>query len=355
MKVAIVHYWLIKMRGGEKVLEAICEMFPHADIYTHVYNPDTISIKINQHKIITSFINKLPWANRLYQSYLPLMPFALKRLDLAGYDLVISSESGPAKGIVVDSGARHICYCHTPMRYIWDMYDEYRNNAGFVTRVFMSLFIRYLRKWDKETSKGVDEFIANSKFVQQRIKNIYGRESKVIYPPVSVEEFYISDVTEEYYLYAGELTQYKYPQLAIDAFNISGRKLIVIGEGGMEKELKSVAKSNIQFLGRQSFEQLKFYFSHCRALVFPGIEDFGIIPVEVMASGRPVIAFRDGGALETVVEFETGLFFNEQTPDSLNATIDEFEKNEDVYVPSNIRSVVERFSKERFKAEMLDL
>lgn len=348
MKVAIVHYWLIKMRGGEKVLESLCEIFPDADIYTHVYNPDGISSKIKKHKVYTSFIAKLPRAVRFYQSYLPLMPFSLKWLDLSGYDLVISSESGPAKGVVVKPETRHICYCHTPMRYVWDMYDEYRQSAGFITRLFMSLFIKWLRKWDKGTADGVDEFIANSQFVQQRIKNIYNRESTVIYPPVSVEEFYISDNVDDYYLYAGELTQYKQPHLAIEAFNLSGRKLLVIGEGGMMAELRLLAKDNIVFLGRQTFEKLKFYFSHCKALIFPGVEDFGIVPVEVMASGRPVIAFRAGGALETVVENESGIFFDEQTPQSLNTAIDNFEEAVASFKPAEIREISRKFSKECF-------
>lgn len=355
MKVAIVHYWLIKMRGGEKVLEALCEMFPEADIFTHVYCPGRISDVINSHKISTSLIQKLPFSTRLYQSYLPLMPLALKKLDLSEYDLVISSESGPAKGVSVKAGAKHICYCHTPMRYVWDMYDEYRINAGLLARIIMPLLIGWLRRWDKKTSRGVDQFVANSRFVQSRIKNIYGRDSKVIYPPVEIGRFDVSEVVGDYYLYAGELTHYKQPQLAIEAFNKSGRKLLVIGEGALENELKLLAKSNIKFLGRQSLTQLKLYFSQCKALIFPGIEDFGIIPVEVMASGRPVIAYRDGGALETVIEFETGLFFDEQTIDSLNNSLKQFEKDKQNFVPAVIKMSAERFSKERFLSEIRDL
>lgn len=348
MRVAIVHYWLVKMRGGEKVLEALCEMYPDADIYTHVLNPDGISSVIKKHKIFTTFINYLPLARRLYQSYLPLMPFALKRLDLSDYDLVISCESGPAKGVSVSPHSRHVCYCHTPMRYLWDMYDVYLENAGWFKGFFMRVLVPWLRKWDRSTADGVDEFIANSHFVQQRIKNIYGRDSIVIYPPVSVEDFTVSEDVDDYYLYAGELTQYKQPQLAIDAFNLSGRKLLVIGEGGMKEELEVVAKDNIEFLGRLPFEQMKGYFSHCKALIFPGIEDFGIVPVEIMASGRPVVAFRAGGALETVVEAESGLFFDEQTPESLNTAVSRFEETAENYNPDKIRAVAEKFSKKDF-------
>lgn len=352
MRVAIIHYWLVKMRGGEKVLEALCEMYPDADIFTHVYNADAISPTIKKHRITTSFIADLPWSRRLYQSYLPLMPFALKRLDLRGYDLVISSESGPAKGVTVDPGARHVCYCHTPMRYVWDMYEDYKANAGLLAKIFMPLLIGWLRQWDRATSGGVDQFVANSRFVQSRIQNIYSRESKVIYPPVFVDQFAISETIQDYYLYAGELTHYKQPQLAIEAFNQSGRKLLVIGEGAMESELKLLAKSNIKFLGRQTMMQLKVCFSQCKALIFPGVEDFGIIPVEVMASGRPVIAFRSGGALETVVEFETGLFFDEQTAKALNKTLDQFEERAVIFNAAAIREHAKKFSKERFISEM---
>ena len=355
MKVAIVHYWLVKMRGGENVLQALCEIYPDADIFTHVYCRENISEEINTHKITTSFIQKLPWAEKLYQSYLPLMPFALKQLDLTGYDLIISSESGPAKGVRVPKGAKHICYCHTPMRYVWDMYVEYKNNAGYIKQMLMPGLVWWLRRWDKETALGVDQFIANSRFVQQRIRNIYGRDSKVIYPPVSVDQFTISARIESYYLYVGELTHYKQPRLAVEAFNVSGRRLLVIGEGDMENELKLIARPNIEFMGRQSFDDLKIYFSQCKALIFPGIEDFGIIPVEVMASGRPVIAYAGGGALETVTEHKSGLFFSSQTVDSLNNAVENFENNESEFVASNIRHTAESFSKQRFKSEMLEI
>jgi len=355
MRVAIVHYWLVKMRGGEKVLEALCEMFPDADIYTHVLNPDGISSVIKKHKIFTTFINRLPLARRFYQSYLPLMPYALKRLDLSDYDLVISCESGPAKGVSIPASMHHICYCHTPMRYVWDMYEDYRNAAGYFKRMAMFLFVPWLRKWDLNTTKSVDIFIANSSFVQQRIKRIYGRESQVIYPPVAIDDFYISDEIDDFYLYAGELTQYKNPQLAVEAFNQSGRKLVVIGEGDMKKKLRLMANSNIVFVGRQSYEHLKYYYSRCQALVFPGIEDFGIIPVEVMASGRPVIALRDGGALETVVEGESGLFFDEQSIESLNAVISNFEIMPDGFDSKKVKAVAEAYSKQRFKAEFMDV
>ena len=342
------------MRGGEKVLEALCEIYPDADIYTHVYDAGAISAEINKHKIYTTFINKLPWARRLYQKYLPLMPFALGRLDLSDYDLVISCESGPAKGVSLPPGIRHVCYCHTPMRYLWDMYEIYRKNAGWLTAFFMRVLVPWLRRWDIRTASGVDVFVANSRFVQQRIHKIYGRESQVIYPPVPVNDFEIAPA-EDFYLYAGELTQYKQPQLALEAFNQSGRNLIVIGDGDLKNELKKMACSNIRFMDWLPTEQLHSFFSRCKALIFPGIEDFGIVPVEVMASGRPVIAFRAGGALETVTEGVTGVFFNEQTAVSLNSALDHFEQHFDQFQPEVIKANMDRFSKSRFRNEFLNL
>ncbi len=350
MKIAIIHYWLIKMRGGEKVIEALCEMFPDADIYTHVYDPSTVSSTIASHKIITSFIARLPFAKTLYSIYLPLMPFALRRFDLSDYDLVISSESGPAKGVQVNAQCRHICYCHTPMRYIWDLYDVYLKHAGVITGFFMRLVVPLLRRWDLKTAAGVDVFIANSEFVRNRIINIYGRDAHVVYPPVAVEDFSVADA-DDFYLYAGELTQYKMPQLAIEAFNQSGKKLVVIGDGELKGKLKQDASNNIAFLGRQSLDSLRYYFSHCKALIFPGIEDFGIVPVEVMASGRPIVAYRDGGALETVIEGRTGVFFDEQSPESLNMAVDRLEALMPYFDPALISAEMKKFSKSRFKRE----
>ena len=351
MRIALVHYWLVGMRGGEKVIESLCQLYPNADIYTHVYDPFAISKTISRHNVHTTFISKLPFSKKYYQNYLPLMPLALEQLDLRGYDLVISSESGPAKGIIVDPDSTHICYCHSPMRYVWDMYPQYLNSSGFLKRLLMVPLIHYLKIWDRCSADRVDYFISNSAFVAKRINKYYRRDSTVINPPVSVTDFYITedDKLEDFYLIVGQLVEYKKALLAVEAFNISGKKLIVIGEGEQFDSIQKIAKSNITILGRQSYESIKKHYSMCKALVFPGVEDFGIVPVEAMASGRPVIAYRKGGALETVVDGVTGMFFDEQSVMSLNNAVNNFEKNINTFLPYKIREHAEKFNREIFK------
>ncbi|HEY9825920.1 MAG TPA: glycosyltransferase family 4 protein [Stenomitos sp.] len=352
MKVALVHYWLVGMRGGEKVLEALCEMFPDADIYTHVYDPASISSTINQHKVFTTFIQKLPKSKALYQRYLPLMPTALEQLDLRQYDLVISSESGPAKGVLISPHTLHICYCHTPMRYLWDMYPDYLASAGKVTKALMPALTHYLRMWDQLSANRVDHFISNSKFIAKRIAKHYRRSADVIYPPVDTQSFAISDTQDDFYLMLGQLVKYKRCDLAIEAFNQLGKPLVVIGYGEELESLKALAGTNIKFLGRQPFDVMCDYYSRCRALIFPGEEDFGIVPVEAMASGRPVIAYGKGGALETVVDGVTGLFFEEQTATSLINAIERFEKVEGQFIPEKIASHAQTFSRDEFFKKM---
>jgi glycosyltransferase involved in cell wall biosynthesis len=351
MKVAIVHYWLVNLRGGEKVLEALCELYPQADIYTHVYNPAVFKDSIiSQHSIKQSFISKLPFAKKMYQNYLPLMPLALEQFDLSDYDLVISSESGPAKGVIPAPGQPHICYCHSPMRYAWDMYHEYRNRCGWLKRFLMVPFLHYIRRWDQLSSMSVSHFIANSSFVAGRIKSFYNRDSEVIHPPVDFDVFSLSGApAKDYYLLLGQLVPYKKADLAVQAFNLSGRKLKIVGEGEQFELLKKIAGDNIELLGRQPFDEIKVLLANCKALIFPGIEDFGIVPLEAMASGRPVIAYKKGGALETVKEGVSGVFFEEQNESSLNAAIEKFEQAPDVFKPESIRRYVEIFSKENFK------
>ncbi len=356
MKVAIIHYWLINCRGGEKVLEALCELYPQADIYTHVYDESAFKNSIiSKHKVTTTFISKLPMAIKAYQSYLPLMPLALEELDLNGYGLVISSESGPAKGVIPPPGIPHICYCHSPMRYAWDMYNEYKNRAGWLKRKIMPPLMHYLRRWDQQNSTQVTHFVANSSFVAKRINSYYRREASVIHPPVSFDEFNISETQGDYYLLLGQLVSYKRADIAVKAFNKSGKKLIVVGEGEQFNELKEIAKPNVQLLGRQPFNEIKRLLSECQALVFPGVEDFGIVPLEVMASGRPVIAYKKGGALETVAEGISGMFFNEQSEQSLQVAINEFENNKHNFKPEVIRAYVKKFDQIRFKQEFKEL
>lgn len=351
LKVAIIHYWLINNRGGEKVLEALCELYPEADIYTHVYDPSKFKNSvISQHTIYQSFISRLPRAKKWYQNYLPLMPLALEQFDLSDYDLVISSESGPAKGVIPAPGSPHICYCHSPMRYAWDMYHDYKSRCGWFKRLLMLPLLHYIRRWDQLSSMSVSHFIANSHFVAGRIKSFYNRNASVINPPVTFNDFSIcTDPSNDYYLFLGHLVPYKKADLVVNAFNLSGRKLKIVGEGPQFSMLSKLANDNIEILGRQPFDVIKELLANCRALIFPGVEDFGIVPLEAMSCGRPVIAYRAGGALETVKEGLTGVFFDVQSEQSLNQTIDVFEKNSADFDPTEIRKWSENFSKEQFK------
>jgi glycosyltransferase involved in cell wall biosynthesis len=352
MKVAIVHYWLVGMRGGERVVEALCDMYPQADIFTHVYAPEMISDKIRRHNIIPTFINALPRASRMYKRYLPLMPLALEQLDLRGYDLVISSESGPAKGIIPDADALHICYCHTPMRYIWNMYGDYRNSAGKFTKLLMPPLSHYLRMWDVTTAARVDSFVANSATVARRIHRYYGLEAAVIHPPVDTDAFSIAASSElqDYYLMAGELVSYKRPDLAVQAFNKMKLPLIIIGGGEMLDQIRNIAGPTVKVMGPQPFGVLKQHYARCRALIFPGEEDFGMVPVEAMASGRPVIAFGRGGATETVIPNVSGVFFTEQTADAIASAVRSLT---DVPIDSHkIATHARQFGRARFFQQM---
>lgn len=350
MKVAIVHYWLVTMRGGEKVLEELCKLFPQADVFTNVYDESKISDTIKSHKIYTTKINKWPMAKKMYQKYMPFMPKALMDLDLTGYDLVISSESGPAKGVVPSPNAFHLCYCHTPMRYLWDMYHEYFRKSNPIVKFFMKSMIPSLRLWDVMSSNLVDCFVANSHYVQARIKRYYNRDAKVIFPPCDIEK-YINNPRnpKDFYLFFGQLVGYKRADLAIEACIKSGRKLVVIGDG-KSKEAQKYAKTGlITFTGRVSDDEVAKYLSEAKALIFPGIEDFGIIPVEANSAGCPVLAYKDGGALDSIKENETGLFFEEQTPESIIECMNKFEQLESSFTNRELfTNHVKQFSKEEF-------
>ena len=355
MRVAIVHYWLVKMRGGEKVLEQICRLFPDADIFTHVVDPNGISDVLKAHKIQQTFVGKLLGAKKHYAKYLPLMPRALEALDLTNYDLVISTEAGPAKGGITAPDAFHMCYVHSPMRYIWDLYWTYQKEAGLLGRLGMSLFAPSLRQWDMASAARVDHIAANSAFVQARIAKSWGRSSEVIHPPVNLSAFDADVPTLEAdapYLYAGELTQYKRPDLVIKACKALGRKLVVVGDGPALRDLKAQADRNVTFLGHLPHEDLRKTFASSRAMIFPGVEDFGITPVEVMASGRPVIAYGRGGLTETVTK-DTGIFFHEQSVESLVAAIKEFEAGPS-FEPAACQSRAQDFSESKFRRHFLE-
>lgn len=355
MKVAIVHYWLVTMRGGENVLEELCRLYPQADIFTHVLVPDRISPVITAHKITTSFISRLPGAAKHYQKYLPLMPVALEQFDLRNYDLVISSESGPAKGVITGTDTLHICYCHTPMRYLWSMYQDYRASAGGLTRAMMTPAFSYLRQWDYASAARVDHFVANSTTVQRRIAKIYRRNSDVIHPPVAVDAFAPVSAPGDFFLYCGQLVAYKRADLALEAFNRTGSKLVVVGDGSELRRLQRLAAPNITFMGRQSADALRDLYARCRALIFPGEEDFGIVPVEAMAAGRPVIAYGKGGVCDSVRDGLGGILFSEQTAECLIAALARFEREESRFTQASILAEAARFSASRFRQEFAEM
>lgn len=378
MHVAIVHDWLVSMRGSERVVEALCELFPDADLYTHVYDPDSVSETIRGHRVETTFVQGLPGSRKRPQLFVALMPLALQQLDLREYDLVISSESGPAKGVLTATDAVHLCYCHTPMRYVWDMYHEYRADAGLLERMVAPLVVQYLRGWDLDSATQVDHIVANSANVRSRIRKHWRRDAEIVYPPVDTNMFAPAGLSgggssvgprvagssrrgdsgaahDGYYLFAGRLTSYKRPDLAVEAFRELDRKLVIIGDGPEMHELQRSAGPGVEFLGSQPTEVLRRHYQRCRALVFPGEEDFGIVPVEAMAAGRPVIAFRRGGVTESVVEGVTGTFFDSQRPEALRDAVLRFESMEDRLDPSTIREHARRFDRSRFKRRMLQV
>jgi glycosyltransferase involved in cell wall biosynthesis len=354
-RIAIVHEWFTGMRGGEKCVEALCEVFPDATLFTLLHVRGSVSPTIERMPIRTSFIQRLPLAATRYRHYLPLFPKAIEQFDLSEFDIVISSNHAVAKGVRTNPNTLHICYCYTPMRYIWDLYDDYfaKGKASLLTRTGMKIFVNHLRRWDLRTANNPHHFIAISHNIQQRISNIYQRSSDIIYPPVDTSLFQFSRKSEDFFLIVSAFVPYKRIDLAIEAFNQTGDKLVIIGGGPDDVKLRAIAKSNVHFLGSQPNEVLKEQYAKCRALIFPGEEDFGIVPVEAMASGKPVIAFAKGGALETVIDspsLKTGVLFKEQTVDSL---VDAIRRcKETGFAPEQIRTHALSFDREIYKEKM---
>ncbi|MEM9015188.1 MAG: glycosyltransferase [Pseudomonadota bacterium] len=352
MRVAIIHYWIIADRGGEKVVQALCKMFPQAVIYTHVADPEIAQRLFPGHEIRFTRIAKLPFARRHYQKYLPLMPAALEELDLGEFDLILSSESGPAKGIIPPPRALHVCYCHSPMRYVWDHYHLYKSAAGPIARLAMSHFAPRLRLWDATSAMRVDHFAANSAFVAARIGKYYRREATVIAPPVDVSRYLSvnrqNETADRPYLWVGQLTAYKNAELAVRAFNESGKSLHIVGDGEERRKLERIAGPHIRFLGRVSHGALLDAYATARALIFPGEEDFGMVPVEAMAAGLPVIAWARGGALETVKPQLSGVLFDEPSVDALNEAVEQFEATETSFDVSELRAHAKTFDQKTF-------
>ncbi|MCS7249833.1 MAG: glycosyltransferase [candidate division WOR-3 bacterium] len=351
MKVAIVHDWLTGMRGGEKVLEVFCEIFPDAVLYTLVYNKEKISPIINQMKIKTSILQKFPNIEKNYRYYLPIMPTLIEHFNLKDFDLILSSSHCVAKGVKKFKNQIHICFCHTPMRYVWDMFDEYFKKARLITKIGAKIFRPYLKRWDKKSSQNVDFFIANSKNIARKIKKYYGKEAKVIHSPVDTNFYqFLNLKREDFFLIVSALVPYKKLDLAIEAFNELNLPLKIIGTGPEEKKLKKFAKNNIEFLGWQPDEKLLEYYNKCKALIFPQEEDFGIVPLEAQACGTPVIAYKKGGALETIIEKETGIFFYPQTKEALIKAVKNFDNFS--FSPQKCRENALKFSRERFYQEI---
>ncbi|ADQ05798.1 glycosyl transferase group 1 [Caldicellulosiruptor hydrothermalis 108] len=356
MKVAIVHEWLTTMGGSEKVILELKKLFPEAPIYTLVYNRRKLGKYFDKYLIITSNLQKNPLAHIKHQLFFKYMPRAFESFDLSDFDLVISSSSAFAKGVITSPNSVHICYCHTPPRYLWDLTHEYLKDYNLIIRRYLERNFHYLRIWDTIAANRVDYFVANSNYVANRIKKFYKRDCKVIYPPVDTEYFTPAKDKniEDYYLIVSRLVPYKRVDLAVEAFNQISKKLVIVGDGPEYKKLKSIAKPNIEFLGYQPDETVRDLYQRCKALIFPGVEDFGIVPVEVQACGRPVIALKKGGAVETVEEGKTGVFFERQDVESLKEAVYKFEQDIERFDKDYIRSHAEKFSAERFRVEFKD-
>lgn len=358
LRVAIVHYWFVGRAGGERVVEALAEVFPQADLFCLVANRSTMEPALKAKKLTTSFLQRIPGATRFHRHFLFLHPLALEQFDLSGYDLVISSESGPAKGVITPSRCCHICYCHSPMRYLWEMYPSYRRGMNPVVGGVFAVTAHYLRLWDHATAGRVDYFIANSKFIASRIRKYYGRESMVIHPPVETGAGGLDTTVGDSYAAVGRLVDYKRFDLAVAACTQLGRPLKIIGDGPQYKALRRMAGSTVEFLGNTSDQELRAVLAASRALLFPGEEDFGIVPVEAQSFGRPVIAYASGGVLETVrgdqpgkppVDAPTGVFFADQTTAACVEAIRAFEAQANRFSPVAIREHALQFDKAVFK------
>lgn len=359
MKVALVHDWLTGMRGGEKCLEVFCELFPQADLYTLLHVTGSVSPIIERMRILTSPLQYLPGISAHYRYWLPVMPSLIERFAMQGYDLIVSSSHCVAKGVIPGPHSYHVGYCHTPMRYIWDQYEDYfgPQRGNLLVRTLMPRIVSRLRTWDYTASRRVHQFVANSQNVRERIQRFYQRDAQVIYPPVDTAFFTPNGSSNNlrgsqpgFFLVVTALAPYKRVDLAIQAFNHLRDPLVIIGTGPEERRLRRLAGPTITFLGWVDNGTLRWYYQHCRALIFPGEEDFGIVPVEAQAVGCPVIAYAKGGALETVVEGETGTFFPHQTDDDLIEAVQRFERM--TFDPKRLRQQALRFDRSVFKRQI---
>jgi len=355
MKVALVHDFLFKLGGAERVLKVFSEMFPDAPIFTLIYDEEKMSDVFPKERVITSSFQKYPkFLRNKHRFFTKKFPRLIEEFDFSDYDLVISSSNSYSKGIITSTDTKHLCYCHSPMRYAWDWTHEYRDEnkiRGFKKLIYTPL-INYLRNWDQISASRVDKFLANSRNVQKRIEKYYGFDSTIVYPPVDTDRFKMTKENLDYYLIVSTLTPYKKVDLAVEFFNKIGKKLIIIGSGPSLDYLKSIAGENIEFLGFKSDEVVKEYMENCRALIFPGEDDFGITPLEAMACGKPVLAYAKGGLLETLIPGKTGEFFYNDTVSDMEDALGRLIYNESLYDPAEIRKHAEKFSKAQFIKNM---
>ena len=357
MKIALVHDYLVQYGGAERVLEAFTELFPYAPIYTLIHDQKAMHGRFSDKRIYTSFLQKLPFSQKRHRFFPPLMPLAIEEFDFTKYDVVLSDSSSYAKGIITRPETLHICYMHTPMRYAWDDCQKYTQDFGFpeMVKKLVPFFMSPIRLWDKSSADRVDLYLANSEFVRKRIRKYYRKEATVIHPPVDIKRFSPrenSEKTGDYFLMVGRLIAYKRHDIAIEAFNRLKLPLKIIGRGPEFDRLKRLAGPTIEFLGRVSEEDLPRYYAECRGFVFPQEEDFGIVAIEAMASGRPLIAYRGGDIVEHMEEETMGVFFDEQTPEAIVEAVKRFGEKE--YDALSIREKALPFDKERFKATMKD-
>ncbi|MBZ9566134.1 glycosyltransferase [Modicisalibacter tunisiensis] len=361
MRVAIVHDWLVTWAGAEKVLEVLLSLFPDAELFTMVNFLEVEAAPILRgRRIHTSFIQNLPGAKSNYRKYLPLMPIAVEQFDLKGFDLIVSSSHAVAKGVIPDPEAVHVCYCYSPMRYAWDMQNQYlkqTGNASGLKSIMMRWVLHRLRLWDFASAQRVDHFVAISEYIKRRINSVYRRDSLVVYPPVDCRKFDYKKTRKKFYVTAGRMVPYKRFDIVVEAFTkLRHLELIVIGDGPDFKSIKSMAGDNVHFLGYQSDQVLAGYLEHAAAFVFMAEEDFGILPVEAQSAGAPVIGYGKGGMAETVIHGKTGILVSDQSVDSLVKAIREFENerkgNETAFCAIDCHENALRFSRERFCSEL---
>ncbi|MBD3882866.1 glycosyltransferase family 4 protein [Phormidium tenue FACHB-886] len=358
MKTAVIHEWLVTYAGSERVIEQILELYPDADLFSLVeFLSEEQRGFIRQKPVKTSFLQSLPFAKRHFRQYLPLMPLAIEQLDLSPYDLILSSNHAVAKGVITRPDQLHICYVHTPIRYAWDLQQQYLQGAKLdrgIKAAAARLILHYLRLWDLASANRVDHFIANSRYVARRIWKIYRRPATVIYPPVAVDRFVPTVPRDEFYFTLARFVPYKRVDLIVEAFNQLGLPLVIVGDGADWERLRSLAKPNVQILRHQPEATIVDYMQRCKAFVYAAEEDFGIAAVEAQAAGAPVIAYGRGGITETVIAEKTGLFFPEQTAESLIETVRLFEAGAFWFSSQAARHNAERFSRDRFQAEFAD-